>query len=66
MITRRTTLLLGFSIVLSATAAFIANSWIQNELNQDASIKESMEHVVVASVKIPYGLEIGETHIKTI
>jgi hypothetical protein len=48
MITRRTTLLLGFSIVLSAAAAFVANSWIQNELNQDASIKDSMEQVIVA------------------
>lgn len=66
MITRRTTLLLGFSIVLSAAAAFVANSWIQNKLNQEASIKDSMEHVIVASVKIPYGLEIDETHIKTI
>ena len=66
MITRRTTLLLGFSIVLSAAAAFIANSWIQNELNQDDSLKASMEQVVVASVNIPYGLEIGETHIKVI
>lgn len=66
MITRRTTLLLGFSIVLSAAAAFVANTWIQNELNQEASIKDSMEHVIVASVKIPYGLEIDETHVKTI
>ena len=66
MITRRTTLLLGFSIVLSAAAAFVANSWIQNELNQEASIKDSMEHVIVATVKIPYGLEIDETHVKTI
>jgi len=64
MITRRTTLLLGFSIVLSAAAAFIANSWIQNELNQEASIKDSMEQVIVATVKIPYGLEIDETHVK--
>ena len=64
MITRRTTLLLGFSIVLSAAAAFIANSWIKNELNQEASIKDSMEQVVVASVKIPYGLAIDETHVK--
>lgn len=64
MITRRTTLLLGFSIVLSAAAAFIANSWITNELNQEASIKDSMEQVVVASVKIPYGLVIDETHVK--
>jgi len=66
MITRRTTLLLGFSIVLSAAAAFVANSWIQNELNQDASIKDSMEKVIIASVKIPYGLEIDETHVKAI
>lgn len=66
MITKRTTLLLGFSIVLSAAAAFVANTWIQNELNQEASIKDSMEQVVVASVNIPYGLEIGETHIKVI
>jgi len=66
MITRRTTLLLGFSIVLSAAAAFIANSWIQNELNQDASIKDSMEKVIIASVKIPYGLEIDETHVKAV
>ena len=66
MITRRTTLLLGFSIVLSAAAAFVANTWIQNELNQEASIKDSMENVIVASVKIPYGLEIDETHVKTI
>ncbi len=64
MITRRTTLLLGFSIVLSAAAAFVANTWIQNELNQEASIKDSMEKVIVASVKIPYGLEIDETHVK--
>lgn len=66
MITRRTTLLLGFSIVLSAAAAFVANAWIQNELNQEASIKDSMEHVIVASVKIPYGLKIDETHVKII
>ena len=64
MITRRTTLLLGFSIVLSAAAAFIANAWIQNELNQEASIKDSMEQVIVATVKIPYGLSIDETHVK--
>ena len=66
MITKRTTLLLGFSIVLSAAAAFIANSWIQKQLNQDDSLKASMEQVVVASVNIPYGLEISETHIKVI
>lgn len=66
MITRRTTLLLGFSIVLSATAAFIANTWIQNELNQGDELKDSMEQVVVASMQIPYGLEIGDTHIKVI
>ena len=66
MITRRTTLLLGFSIVLSAIAAFIANAWIQNELNQGDELKESMALVVVASMKIPYGLEIGDTHIKVI
>jgi len=65
MITRRTTLLLGFSIVLSAAAAFVANTWIQKELNQEASIKDSMETVIIASVKIPYGLEIDETHVKT-
>ena len=64
MITMRTTLLLGSSIALSAVAAFIANSWIQNELNQGEQLKASMEQVVVASMKIPYGLEIGDTHIK--
>jgi pilus assembly protein CpaB len=64
MITMRTTLLLGSSIALSAVAAFIANSWIQNELNQGGQLTTSMEHVVVASMKIPYGLEIGDTHIK--
>jgi len=64
MITMRTTLLLGSSIALSAVAAFIANSWIQNELNQGEQLQASMERVVVASMKIPYGLEIGETHIK--
>ena len=64
MITMRTTLLLGTSIALSAVAAFIANSWIQNELNQGEQLKASMEQVVVASIKIPYGLEIGDTHIK--
>jgi pilus assembly protein CpaB len=60
----RTTILLGSSIALSIVAAFIANSWIQNELNRGDELKASMERVIVASMKIPYGLEIGETHIK--
>ena len=66
MITRRTTLLLGFSILLSAIAAYIANTWIQNELNQGGESTASMEQVVVASIQIPYGLEIGDTHVKVI
>lgn len=64
MISKRTFFLLGASIAFSAGAAFIANSWIKNELHQGETLQASTENVVVASMKIPYGIEIGETHIK--
>lgn len=63
---KRTSYLLILSIMMGLGAAWVANNWVGRQLIPDANADANTASVVVASVIIPFGTKIEETHIKRI
>jgi len=62
---RRGLLLIGISLALAVSAAWVARNWIQARLNASTAA-EPVKQVIVAAMEIPFGTKVEARHLKAI
>ena len=63
---QRGLLLIVISLALAIVAAWSARNWVQARLKAGVSPADPIQHVVVASMEIPFGTKIEGRHLKVI
>lgn len=58
--------MLLMAVVLAGGAAFVANTWLEGQMQTGAESQARMVNVAAAAVEIPYGQKLEMAHIKMV